>query len=83
MREPKKNDTPAEPPWTPEEIAELQRCGQGPGPFYFGQQVTDRLQALEHEWERTGGFDSEYMQAFLKQLDELDPPHYVARSRTV
>jgi hypothetical protein len=65
---------------TPEEIAKLKRRARGSGPFYSSQQVADRLQALHKEWERTGGFDKDYMKAFLARLAEEDPPYYVARA---
>lgn len=68
---------------TPEEIAELKMRAAGPGPFYFGEQITARLQALEKEWERTGGFDETYLKSFLARLDEEEPPHYVVRPRIV
>jgi hypothetical protein len=58
---------------TPEQAAELkQRAAQGP--WFTGQQVQARLQALQAEWDRTGGFDQAYMRAFLDRLDEADPP---------
>lgn len=85
MREaalPDRHDRSVASPWTPEEIAKAKKFTQGPGPFYFGEQVTNRLHALDKEWDRIGGFDPQYMEAFLEQLDEIDPPHYVARSRT-
>jgi hypothetical protein len=60
---------------TPEEIAELKRRAASPGPWFTGQQVQARLQALQEEWDRTGGFDEAYMQTFLKRLDDADPGH--------
>jgi hypothetical protein len=76
MQEPELPQESNEPAWTPEEIAELQTFARSPGPFFFGEQVQDRLRALEKEWERTGGFDKEYLRAFLSRLDEEEPPHY-------
>jgi hypothetical protein len=67
--------------WTPEELATIRRRRNRHGPFFFGEQVQDRLKALEKEWDRTGGFDKEYMEALLAQLDEGDPPHYFAYAR--
>jgi uncharacterized protein YmfQ (DUF2313 family) len=64
-----------EPKLTPEKIAELKRRAASPGPWYTGEQVQARLQALEQEWQRTGGFDETYMQEFLKRLDAADPGH--------
>jgi len=45
------------------------------GPYFTGAQVQNRLRALQQEWQRTGGFDHGYMEAFLAQLDETDPGH--------
>jgi hypothetical protein len=64
-----------EPPLTPERIAELKRRARAPGPRYTGAQVQARLQALEAEWQRTGGFDEAYMREFLRRLNEQDPGH--------
>jgi uncharacterized protein YmfQ (DUF2313 family) len=64
-----------EPKFTPEMIAELKRRAASPGPFYTGAQVQARLQALQEEWDRTGGFDEAYMQDFLARLDAKDPGH--------
>jgi len=64
-----------EPPLTPQMIAELKRRAASPGPFFTGLQVQARLQALQAEWDRTGGFDEGYMHQFLAQLDVADPGH--------
>jgi hypothetical protein len=64
-----------EPPLTPERIAELKRRARSPGPWYTGAQVQARLQALEAEWQRTGGFDEAYLREFLRRLNERDPGH--------
>jgi uncharacterized protein YmfQ (DUF2313 family) len=64
-----------EPKLTPEMIAELKRRAASPGPFYTGAQVQARLQALQEEWDRTGGFDEAYMRAFLERLNAADPGH--------
>jgi hypothetical protein len=66
---------------TPEELIDIKRRLNSPGPFFFSDQVQDRLKALEKAWERTGGFDERYMKAFLARLAEEDPPHYVVRSQ--
>jgi hypothetical protein len=66
---------------TPEQIAELKRRAASPGPWYTGQQVQSRLQALQAEWDRTGGFDEAYMKEFLKRLDEADPGHMRPREQ--
>jgi hypothetical protein len=64
-----------EPPLTPETIAELKRRAASPGPFYTGAQVQARLEALQEEWDRIGGFDDSYMGEFLARLDAADPGH--------
>ena len=60
---------------TPEQIAEFQRRAASPGPRYTGEQVQARLQALQEEWDRTGGFDERYLREFLARLNEADPGH--------
>jgi hypothetical protein len=35
--------------------------------WYTGEQVHAMLLALQAEWDRIGGFDEEYMHAFLEQ----------------
>ncbi len=37
-----------------------------------GHKVQAHLTALQEEWDRTGGFDKEYMHAFLDKLNEQD-----------
>jgi uncharacterized protein YmfQ (DUF2313 family) len=64
-----------EPKLPPEEIAELKRRAASPGPWFTGQQVQARLQALQAEWDSTGGFDETYMEEFLARLDAADPGH--------
>ena len=64
-----------DPVLTPEKVAELKRRAASPGPWYTGAQVQARLQDLEAEWERTGGFDAAHAQSLLKRLNEQDPGH--------
>src|SRR5437868_5786550 len=64
-----------EPTETEEIIAELKRRAASPGPRYTGAQVQDRLQTLEKEWNRTGGFDKAYLLGFLERLNQADPGH--------
>jgi hypothetical protein len=71
-----------EPLLTPEMIAELKRRAASPGPWFTGEQVQARLQALEQEWDRTGGFDEAYMHEFLKRLDAADSGHMHADGQT-
>jgi hypothetical protein len=66
---------------TPEFIAELKRRAETPGPVYTSAQVRHRLEALQAEWDRTGGFDQAYMREFLKKLDETDPPQMRHRGK--
>lgn len=61
--------------FTPEFIAELKRRAGSPGPWFTGEQVQTRLQALQKEWDRTGGFDEAYMHEFLGRLEQSDPGH--------
>jgi hypothetical protein len=63
------------PIWTEEDIAEAKRRLASPGPRYTSEQVQRRLQALQEEWDRTGGFDQAYMHAFLERLNAADPGH--------
>jgi hypothetical protein len=64
-----------EPKITPEMIAELKRRAASSGPWFTGARVEACLQALEQEWERTGGFDETYVHEVLKRLDAADPGH--------
>jgi uncharacterized protein YmfQ (DUF2313 family) len=70
-----------EPKLTPEMIAELKRRAASPGPFFTGAQVQARLQALQEEWDRTGGFDEAYLHHFLERLDAADPGHMRPKGR--
>ena len=71
-----------EPFLTPEMIAELKRRAASPGPWYTGEQVQARLQSLDQEWDRTGGFDEAYMHEFLQRLDAADPGHMRTNGRS-
>ncbi len=53
---------------TAEEIAEAKRRAASPGPWLTSESVQAQLQALQEEWERTGGFDQAYMRTFLERL---------------
>jgi uncharacterized protein YmfQ (DUF2313 family) len=64
-----------EPKLTAEKIAELKRRAASPGPWFTGAQVQARLQALQAEWDRMGGFDEAYMHQFLTRLNAADPGH--------
>jgi hypothetical protein len=63
-----------QPTITAADIAEAKRRLASKGPRYSSQQVQAHLQALEQEWERTGGFDRPYMLAFLERLRAQDSP---------
>lgn len=63
------------PIWTEKDIVEAKRRAASSGPWYTGKQVQARLQALQQEWDRTGGFDEKYMHEFLQRLDAADPGH--------
>jgi hypothetical protein len=56
-------------------IREAKRRLAKKGPRYTSAQVQARLRALEEQWARTGGFDEEYMRAFMERLRQQDPPH--------
>jgi hypothetical protein len=66
---------------TAEQVAELKRRAATPGPTYTSDQVRRRLQALQAEWDRTGGFDHAYRREFMKKLDETDPPQIRHRGK--
>jgi hypothetical protein len=57
---------------SPAVIAELKRRAREPGPRYTTQQVVGQLEALEKEWERTGGFDEARMLEFLERLRKAE-----------
>ena len=63
------------PEYSQEFIAELKRRARSPGPWYTSEQVRAHLLALQEEWDKTGGFDREYMHTFLNRLRENDPGH--------
>jgi hypothetical protein len=56
------------PELTPEEIAVLKNRGRSSGPWYSGEEVQQRLQALQEAWDREGGFDEARMHELLAQL---------------
>ena len=49
-------------------VEEYQRRRHSQEPTFTGQQGQAHLQALQAEWDRTGGFDEAYMHAFLQRL---------------
>ena len=53
-------------------LAEAQRRRANPMPTIPGERVAAHLQALQAEWDRSGGFDREYMHRFLQQLRAED-----------
>jgi hypothetical protein len=65
-----------EPALSPEFIAELKRRATSPGPWYSGAHIQARFASLQKEWERTGGFDSAHMKAFLDQLEQTNHGKY-------
>jgi hypothetical protein len=50
-----------------EMLRECKRRLASNGPRYTGEEVHAMLLALQAAWDRTGGFDEEYMHAFLEQ----------------
>jgi uncharacterized protein YmfQ (DUF2313 family) len=57
-------------------LAELKRRAASPGPWFSSAQIQARLNSLQEEWDRRGGFDEEYMRAFLERCNQADPGHY-------
>ncbi|HEY1375763.1 MAG TPA: hypothetical protein VGF55_03180, partial [Gemmataceae bacterium] len=53
------------PDFRPETREEARLRTKSEGPGLPGSSVQAMLRALEAEWKRTGGFDQEYMRAFL------------------
>jgi hypothetical protein len=62
-----------EPCFSAELVAELKRRGASQGPWYTGQQIQNRLAALQAEWERRGNFDHQTMHELLTEMDAADP----------
>ena len=53
-------------------IAECKRRLTSSSPRIPHHRVEAHMAALQVEWERTGGFDQEYMNGFLQKLREAD-----------
>jgi hypothetical protein len=49
------------------------RAGIPAEPGIPAEQVEEYMDALQAEWDRTGGFDEKYMEAFLARLQEGEP----------
>lgn len=64
-----------ETPLTKEYVAQLKKKARSAGPWYTGEQVQRRLQALQAERERIGDFDEAHMRDLLKRLNGEDPGH--------
>jgi hypothetical protein len=64
------------PEWNQEFLGELKRRAASQGPWFTGEQVQARLQALKEEWDRRGGFGEAHMRAFLDDLNQADPGSY-------
>jgi hypothetical protein len=61
--------TPIQLELSAERIAELKRRAAAPGPRYTGAHIQAMLRALEVEWQRTGGFDEEYVVEFVRRFN--------------
>ena len=59
-------------PYDARALAEHRKRKGKPVPGIPGRKVLAHLQALQTEWERTGGFDSEFMKAFVSRLRAED-----------
>lgn len=64
-----------EPPLSKEYVAQLKKKARSAGPWYTGDQVQERLKALQKERERVGDFDEAHMRELLKRLNDEDPGH--------
>ena len=71
-----------DPPPSPEWIAEMKRRAASPGPWYPGKAVTAMLAALQAERDRIGPFSAEYMEEFVRKLEEADPAKYGPEGRS-
>jgi hypothetical protein len=60
------------PAFTAEDLAEAKQRLASDGPRCTSEQVQAHLRALQEEWDRTGGFDRDYMRAFLGRLQAED-----------
>jgi len=49
-----------------------ERAGKPHEPGIPAEVVSRQMKTLQMEWDRTGGFDEEYMFAFLANLTEAD-----------
>jgi hypothetical protein len=56
------------PPYTAADIAEARRRLASDQPRYPAEQVHARLEALQQEWDRLGGFDEAHLLTLLQQL---------------
>jgi hypothetical protein len=54
--------------WTEADITEAKRRLASGERGVPAERVEAHLRALEEEWQRTGGFDKEYMHKFLERL---------------
>jgi hypothetical protein len=48
------------------------RAGQPAEPGIPAEKIDHYLDLLQAEWDRTGGFDDEYMEAFLARVEEAE-----------
>lgn len=58
---------------TEEALAELKRRAKSPGPWYTGDQINRRLDALQEERDRAGRLDESRVVEILQRMDEIDP----------
>ena len=56
------------PPYSAADIAEAKRRLATDQPRYPAEQVHARLEALQQEWDRLGGFDETHLQEVLRRL---------------
>jgi len=62
-----------EPQLTKEYVEQLKAKARSAGPWYSGEQVQRRLQALQAERDRIGDFDETHLRELLERLNKDDP----------
>jgi hypothetical protein len=60
----------------------MKRRAASPGPWYTGKAVRAMLDALQAERDRIGPFSVEYMEEFVRKLEESDPAKYGPEARS-
>ena len=58
---------------TTHQVQELKRRAASSGPWFTGEQVRMRLDALQDAWDREGGFGESRMRSLLNQMRSQEP----------